>query len=576
MPDLAEGSDVVAARGRLGPAARSEAMRALGRDEFDLLVIGGGATGCGAALDAASRGLRTGLVEQRDLAAGTSSRSSKLVHGGLRYLEQLQFGLVREALRERELLLSRLAPHLVRPVSFLYPLRHRVWERPYVGAGVALYDVLGGARGSLPRHRHLSRTAALRLAPSLSPTALTGGIRYFDAQMDDARLAVAIARTAAASGATLATGAAVTGLLREGGRVVGARVRDEETGALVDVRARAVLACVGVWTERLYAMLGADGASPLRVRASKGVHVTVPRAAIDSRTGLILRTERSVLFVIPWEEHWIVGTTDTPWEGDLAEPAATAADVDYLLEQVNSVLVRPLSRADIVGVYAGLRPLVDASEGLGDTARVRREHVVAELAPGLTAIAGGKWTTYRVMAADAVEAAVPGGGLPPSRTADLPLVGAADLQALRARLPELARERGLPLELVTVLVERYGSLAYEVLALLDEQPGLGAPLRGAEGHVAAEVVHACRHDGARHLDDVLDRRLRLSLVDAGVADDTAEHVAALMAADLGWHDQRHLWELDDYRARARAFRDAATVALEPEAGGATAALPDAV
>ena len=574
MADLAAASEGTAA-GRLGPAERAAAMLTLGRDEFDLLVIGGGATGCGAALDAASRGLRTALVEQRDLAAGTSSRSSKLVHGGLRYLEQLQFGLVREALRERELLLSRLAPHLVRPVSFLYPLRHRVWERPYVGAGVAIYDVLGGARGSLPRHRHLSRAAALRLAPSLAPAALTGGIRYFDAQMDDARLAVAVARTAARHGATVTTGTTVTGLLRTDGRVRGAVVRDEETGAEVPVRARAVLACVGVWTDRLHALLGDGGPSPLRVRASKGVHVTVPRAAIDSTTGLILRTERSVLFVIPWEEHWIVGTTDTPWEGDLAEPAATAADLDYLLGQVNSVLVRPLSRADVVGVYAGLRPLVDASELQRDTARVSREHVVAELAPGLTAIAGGKWTTYRVMAADAVEAALAGERLPASRTAELPLVGAADLQALRAGLPELARESRLPLDLVTALVERYGSLAHEVLALLAERPELATPLRGAETQVAAEVVHACRRDGARHLDDVLDRRLRLSLVDAGVADDTAEHVAALMASALGWDDQRHRRELADYRARVAASRAAAAVAIDVPAPVAAEVLPDA-
>ena len=555
------------AAGQLSPEYRVDALRQLARSEqepFDLLVIGGGATGCGAALDAASRGLRTALVEQRDLSSGTSSRSSKLVHGGLRYLEQLRFGLVREALRERELLLTRLAPHLVHPVSFLYPLRHPGWERPYVGAGIALYDVLGGARGSLPRHRHLSRTAALELAPALAPHALTGGIRYFDAQMDDARLAVAIARTAAAEGATVTTGTAVVGLLREGERVVGALVRDEETGEVLDVRARAVLACVGVWTDELRALLGgAPGPAPLTVRASKGVHLVVPRAAIDSTTGLILRTERSVLVVVPWEEHWIVGTTDTPWEGDRAEPAATSTDVDYLLQQVNPVLARPLTREDVVGVYAGLRPLADTTGGRGDTTKVSREHVVAALAPGLTAIAGGKWTTYRVMAADAVELAVASGTgdrgtLPPSRTADLPLLGATGRGEVRDDAPALAARLGLPAGLVLRLAERYGGLAGEVLGLIGAQPGLARPLRGAPGHVAAEVVHACRYAGARHLDDVLDRRLRRSLVDPDVVDDTAEHVAELMAGALGWEQGRRDAELGHYRAAVAAFREATT------------------
>jgi glycerol-3-phosphate dehydrogenase len=277
---------------------------------LDVVVVGGGVVGAGVALDAATRGLTVALFEARDWAAGTSSRSSKLIHGGLRYLEMLDFGLVREALRERGLLATRLAPHLVRPVPFLYPLRHRGWERFYAGAGVALYDMMSSSVGvpGLPHHRHLTRGGALRLAPSLRKEALVGGIQYYDAQVDDARHTMAVVRTTASYGAHVANRARVVGFLREGERVTGVRVRDLESDAELEVRGRQVVNATGAWTDDTQAMVGQRG--QLQVRASKGVHLVVPRDRIQSRAGIILRTEISVLFVIPWGRHWIPRTTD--------------------------------------------------------------------------------------------------------------------------------------------------------------------------------------------------------------------------------------------------------------------------
>ncbi len=406
---------------QLDPAYRARAINALGDTEIDVLVIGGGVTGAGAALDAAARGLSVTLVEARDFAAGTSSRSSKLIHGGMRYLEMLDFVLVREALKERGLLLSKLAPHLVHPVSFLIPLQHRVWERAYIGAGVALYDTLGGAR-AVPMHRHLSRTKALELAPGLKDDAMTGAIRYYDAQVDDARHTMMLARTAAQHGATVLTRTKVVELIREGERVVGAKVEDLETGLEHTIRARTVISATGVWTDDMIKMTGVD--FPFHVRMSKGVHIMVPRERLDIGTGLIMRTEKSVLFVIPWAEHWIIGTTDTDWTLDKNHPTASTADVQYLLDHVNTLLREPLTRADIVGTYAGLRPLMTGANK--ETSKLSREHAVAEPAPGLFVIAGGKYTTYRVMAADVVDAAAAtlGSDAPRSTTESLPILGA--------------------------------------------------------------------------------------------------------------------------------------------------------
>lgn len=529
---------------KLDLAYRDAALRSLAETEFDVLVVGGGVVGAGAALDAASRGLSVALVEARDWAAGTSSRSSKLIHGGLRYLEQRDFGLVREALKERGLLLNRLAPHLVRPVPFLYPLTHRVWERAYVGAGVLLYDSIGGAR-ALPMHRHLSRRGALELAPALRPDALTGAVRYYDAQVDDARLTMMIARTAAQHGATVLTRVEATEVLRDGGRLTGVRVHDLLSGGEQVVHARRVISAAGVWTDEVR---GLDHAkAPFHVRMSKGVHLLVPRDRLRLDVGLITRTEKSVLFVIPWDRHWIIGTTDTPWDHGAARPVATRADVDYLLAHVNSVLKEPLTADDVVGVYAGLRPLLDGSAD--DTTKLSREHAVAEPAPGFFVVAGGKYTTYRIMAADVVDAAAKGLGraVAPSLTKHLPIHGAVGFRELWADREQLAP--GLPIER---LLGRYGSAVTDLFAMIDRDPRLAEPLAGAEAYLAAEIVYAVTHEGALDLEDVLSRRTRIAIEypDRGLA--AAEEVADLMSAHLGWDLTERQAALDAYRDRARA------------------------
>ncbi|HET9975174.1 MAG TPA: glycerol-3-phosphate dehydrogenase/oxidase [Streptosporangiaceae bacterium] len=539
----------MAGTGALDARDRGAMLGRLAAERFDVLVIGGGITGAGAALDAASRGLRVALVESRDLASGTSSRSSKLIHGGLRYLEQFDFKLVYEALRERDLLVSKLAPHLVKPISFMYPLYKKVVERPYVGAGLVLYDSMEGTRRPVPRHKHLTARSALKRAPALSPDRLAGAMLYYDAQVDDARHTLTVARTAAAHSAVVATRVSATGLLRAAdGRIAGARVRDEETGRELTVAAEAVVICAGVWTDLVHELAGVKAG--YRVRMSKGVHIVVPRAAVDASTGMIVRTEKSVLFFIPWGDHWIVGTTDTDWSGDRAEPAPSAEDVEYILAAANRVLARPLTRADVIGVYAGLRPLVDPAEGNGSkpTTKLSREHVVDVPVPGLASIAGGKFTTYRLMARDVVDAAVAGlpGQVPPSVTGQLPLLGADGLPAVLASARRLAQDYSMPLACVEHLIARYGSAACEVLDAIRADSGLGRPLVEGYPYLRAEVSHAVTHEGALHVEDVLARRVRLLIEssDAGAA--AAPEVVAVMAGLLGWNRRRRATELRRY------------------------------
>jgi glycerol-3-phosphate dehydrogenase len=546
--------------------------------ELDVLVIGGGAVGGGTAVDAVTRGLETALVEARDWASGTSSRSSKLIHGGLRYLEMLDVGLVREALRERSLLLGRLAPHLVRPVPFLFPLTHYGWERAYVGGGVAVYDTLGRATnraGGLPYHRHLTRRQALRLAPSLRGDAVTGAVGYWDAKVDDARLTVTLVRTAASYGALVANRARVVGFLREGERVVGARVRDLERGTEREVRARQVVNATGVWTDETQAMVGERGR--IHIRASKGVHLVVPKDRIHSAAGLIMRTEQSVLLVIPWGRHWIIGTTDTDWDLDKAHPAASSRDIDYLLGRVNAVLATPLTRADVEGVYAGLRPLL-RGETDEATSTLSREHIVAHAVPGLVVVAGGKLTTYRVMAKDAVDAVAHGLArkVPPSCTEQVPLAGAEGFPAMWNNRHRLADQSGLHAARIEHLLRRYGSLLPELLELVAADPTLAEPVTFADDCLRAEIVYAASHEGVRHLDDVLTRRTRISIETFDRGERCADEVARLVAPVLGWTPHQLQRELSHYAMRVAAERESQRMPDDHTADSARLGAPDIV
>jgi glycerol-3-phosphate dehydrogenase len=563
---------------------RADALQHLAEGELDVLVVGGGIVGVGAALDAVTRGLKVGLVEQRDLASGTSSRSSKLVHGGLRYLEMLDFALVKEALEERGLLLTRLAPHLVRPVPFLYPLEH-AWERPYVGAGVALYDAMamtGTYDMGVPRHKHVFRKELARMAPDIRTDNLHGAIRYYDCQVDDARLVMTIARTAANNGARVATRTKVTGFLRDGERVVGVTARDLEGQRDLEIRARVVINAAGVWTDEVQDLLG--GQAQLDVDASKGIHLVVPKDRIRSECGFITKTEKSVLFVIPWDQFWIIGTTDTAWDLDLAHPAASKTDIDYLLGHVNTLLKDPLDHRDVVGVYAGLRPLLKPmrKEGeMGETTKLSREHTVANPVPGLVLVAGGKLTTYRVMARDAVDHALRhslGGSdaTHASITDRVPLMGAWSFEARTNQRVALSRASGLDIGVVDHLLGRYGGLVDEVLAMIHERPELGEPLPGAEHYLRAEVLYAATHEGARHLDDVLARRTRVSIetFDRGIA--AARPAAELMAEALGWDQAQVDDEVDHYLRRVEAERQSQLMTTDQEADEARVKAPEIV
>ncbi|WP_199423398.1 glycerol-3-phosphate dehydrogenase/oxidase [Actinotalea solisilvae] len=566
----------------LTPQSREDALDALERsgagEELDVLVIGGGVTGAGIALDAVTRGLRVGIVEAQDWSSGTSSRSSKLVHGGLRYLQMLDFHLVHEALTERDLLLKKIAPHLVRPVSFLYPLTNRVWERAYVGAGVALYDVLASVapgNRAMPWHRHVTRTGMERLFPDLRHDAAVGAVRYWDASVDDARLVTTIVRTAVTYGAHAASRTQVVDLTRRATGVVnGAVVQDLETGRRITVHADQVINATGVWTEETEALAGDEGG--LRVLASKGIHIVVPRERIRGDVGLILQTEKSVLFVIPWSRYWVIGTTDTPWEQELVHPVATAADIDYVIEHANAVLADPITRDDIIGTWAGLRPLLQPGTKEGtSSAKVSREHTVASPTPGLTVIAGGKLTTYRVMAKDAVDFAIGERAKAlPSITDRIPLAGAEGHAVLQRQAKRIARTHGWTRFMVDHLLHRYGSLLTDLIDMVEADPSLGRPLEGAPAYLRAEVAYAASHEGVLHLEDVMVHRTRLVYEqrDRGLA--AVEEIAELVGERLGWSAERRAAEVAAYRARCEAEEAASHEPDDASAEAARLRVPD--
>jgi glycerol-3-phosphate dehydrogenase len=466
---------------------------------LDLLVVGGGVTGAGVALDAATRGLRVALVERRDLAWGTSRWSSKLVHGGLRYLAQGAFGIAMESARERDVLLQRTAPHLVRPLPFVIPFTPELSTQAarQTRIGFRLGDVLRRRAGTpadlLPRSRTADADEVLRLAPGVKRAGLRGGLLAYDAQLeDDARLVVGLARTAAAHGAKVVTRCAALELAGDG-----ARLSDELTGAAFDVRARAVVNATGVWAGEL-----ADG---LALRPSRGSHLVVALDRLGGLAGTLNvpvpgQPNRWVFALAQRSGVAYVGITDEPLDGPLPDvPAAPDDDVEFLLATLNSALETPLGREDVLGTYAGLRPLVAAE---GRTADLSRRHAVFRHGGGLVSIVGGKLTTYRQMAQDAVDAAIEAGGLHarPCRTTDVPLLGAAPRQALAA-IPAPAR-----------LVDRYGTEAPEVMALAHGDPQLLAPLAPGLDVLGVEVLHAARAEGALGADDIVDRRTRIGLV----------------------------------------------------------------
>jgi glycerol-3-phosphate dehydrogenase len=528
--------------------ARQRDLADLTERSLDVLVVGGGIVGSGAALDAATRGLRVGLVEREDIAVGTSSRSSRLIHGGLRYLEQYRFGLVREALTERSRILH-LAPHLVTIEPLLFPLFGLpLVTRVFYQTGMTLYDVLG-ARKDGGWHRHLSVAEVVAHAPAIRRQRLRGGLLFHDGVEDDARYTLAVARTAREDGATVVTQASAESLIEAGGRVVGARICDRLTGAEHEVRARVVVDATGVW--------GADPASPLsggstRLLPSRGAHLVVARERIPSDVGLTIRVPGKVVFLVPWPHFWLIGTTDAPYAGSIDRPSAGRDEVDELLAAVNHVLDIDLRRDDVAGTYAGLRPLIAPSGG--STITASREHRVVVEDNGLVRVSGGKYTTYRLMAEQTIDAALgvleERPGARPTRTTTRRLVGAADRPELDRLAASIAASAPLEPAVAARLVARHGTEAPAVVDL-GREAGLLGRLVEVDDPLEAEVVWAARHELALSIEDVLARRMRLAheLPDRGAA--VAPRVADLLGAELGWDAERRRAEVDRYLTIAR-------------------------
>jgi len=515
--------------------SRDAALSRLADERFDVLVVGGGITGAGVALDAASRGLHTALVERRDFASGTSSKSSKMVHGGLRYLNQRDYRLVYEALYERQRLL-RNAPHLVKPLPFLIPLYGGKTIAKALNSALWMYDLTGGLRIG-KRHHKISPDDTIKHMPTLRREGLAAGFEYYDAQADDARLTLALVRTAVLDhGAVAANYAGVTELLKDGGgQVVGARVGD------VDVRAQVVVNATGVWSDEIRAL--DEGPHTGSLRPAKGIHLSVPWEKVRCDIAVVipvLKDKRSI-FVVPWDNRVYVGTTDTDYDGPLDDPVCTPDDVRYLLEAVNRFLTHPLSPDDVLGTWAGLRPLVRDARS-ERTADLSRRHSVDRSSGGLITVTGGKLTTYRRMAADTVDMAssvLGRGGR--CRTTRLPLRGADGFEAVGDEH----------------LASRYGAEARTVQAMVAADPSLGQPLVPSLPYLRAEALYAARYEMAHTLDDVLARRTRALLLARDETAAAAEDVAALVAGELRWDEAEMARQASAFRALAESERLAA-------------------
>jgi glycerol-3-phosphate dehydrogenase len=556
---------------------RRESLRRLGEEHFDLLVIGGGITGCGVALEAAARGLHTALVEGKDFASGTSSKSSKMVHGGLRYLQQHDYLLVYESLHERQRLI-RNAPHLVHPLPFLIPL---FGKDGVVVKGLArayslalwLYDATGGVRIG-KRHRRISRSEALHHFPALRADRLVTGFLYWDAQADDARLTLAVARTAAAKGAVIANYAPVEEITEEGGRVNGARLADG-----TQIRARKVVNAGGVWSQDVLHRTGphAGGGGGISIRPAKGVHVAVraDRLPCDYASVLAVPGDRRSIFVVPWAadeappggagamtagRYTYIGTTDTDYHGSLDDPRCTREDIDYLLRAVNAWTTAKLTPDDISGTWAGLRPLIsDVSNAR--TADLSRRHKVVVSPDGLVTVTGGKLTTYRKMAADTVDAAVSQRkGVPwraaPSPTARLTLIGGDNGGTAPAGTETEAHQIGIDPETFVHLEGRHGSETPVVLDICREDPALAEPLVTGMLYIRAEAVYAARHEMVHTVEDMLARRTRAVILDREAAVAAAWPVARLLGGELGWDPVEQARQVDSFLAVVQSEREA--------------------
>jgi len=536
-------------------ARRRDALAALGRDTLDVLVVGGGINGAGITRDAAMRGLRVALVERGDLASGTSSRSSKLIHGGLRYLEQGDVRLVLEAVRERERL-QRLAPHLVRPQEFVFPLYRGGPLGPLkLAAGLWAYDLLAGF-WNVRRHRMLSPKAVAEAEPALLRDGLCGAGQYWDCRTDDARLVLETALSAAGEGALIVSYAEVAGFVKEGGRIVGARVVDRLGGGEVVARAQVVVNAAGPWVDRVVALDAPE--TPPRLRLTKGVHVVVPHERVGNRAAVVLSAvaDRRVMFVIPWGAHTLVGTTDTDHPGGPdVPPTVEPSDVCYLLDTVNHYFpAARLASGDVVSAFAGLRPLIaPRGKATMSPSAVSREEEVFTSPSGLISIAGGKLTTYRLVAktvvdrvVDALRAAGDRRRFQRSRTGEVPLPGGAVPPATLAA----ALSRDGHGAVIDHLAGRYGSRLDEVLGLVARDQRLGEPIVAGLPDPRAEVVEAVEREWALTLEDVMRRRTQVALRDASAGAAAADDVAALMARPLGWDEETS-------RAAARGYVEAA-------------------
>jgi glycerol-3-phosphate dehydrogenase len=499
---------------------------------WDIAIIGGGATGIGVAVDAAARGLDVVLIEAHDFGKGTSSRSTKLVHGGVRYLEQGNVPLVMSALKERGLLRQN-APHLVHDLAFVVP-NYSWWEAPFYGIGLKLYDLLAGKYG-FGASKLLTKEETLERLPALEPEELRGGVIYYDGQFDDARLLIHLAMTAADHGATLLNYCPATGLLRDAdGYINGVTSHDKETGEAMNISARVVVNATGVFTDSIRRM--ADDAAEQLVVTSQGIHLVFDRSFLKGDTALMVpRTpDGRVLFVIPWHGHAVAGTTDTPLDAPSLEPHPLEEEIEFILETAGRYLSRPPTRADVLAVYVGLRPLV---KGEGKTSALSRDHVIHVDTSGLLTITGGKWTTYRHMAEDCVDHAITLGRLrdEPCPTKNLRIHGYFEnSQALE-------------------VLEVYGADAAQI-RVLAQDPKLAVPLHPALPYIAAEVVWAARHEMARTVEDILARRTRALFLNAAAASTMAEPVAKLLAAEL---DHDTTWvaaQVNDFQALAQQYR----------------------